>query len=267
MRIGVFDSGLGGLTVLDSLIKKYPNNEYIYFGDTLNMPYGGKTKEELYELSSKIVEFLKSKKVDLIIIACGTVSSNNYLELKRNFDIPIYDILTPTINYLNQSNLSNIGVIATEMTIKSGIFNNVNKPVIQIYCPKFVPLIENNMIDTIEMENAINEYLKGKYGADNVHWNINSVDDIFSDPTRLKGYTADELQTILGNDWTRGVYGSNGGGWKLMNGDISIFYHPGGGKHGGSYYGISSGATGKIKVVNPETYIPLKGDKATVIYD
>ena len=112
-----------------------------------------------------------------------------------------------------------------------------------------------------------NEYLKGKYGADNVRWNINSVDDIFSDPTRLKGYTVDELQNILGNDWTRGVYGSNGGGWKLMNGDISIFYHPGGGKHGGSYYGISSGATGKIKVVNPETYIPLKGDKATVIYD
>ena len=112
-----------------------------------------------------------------------------------------------------------------------------------------------------------NEYLKGKYGADNVHWNINSVDDVFSDPTRLKGYTADELQKVLGNDWTRGVYGSNGGGWKLMNGDISIFYHPGGGKHGGSYYGISSGATGKIKVVNPETYIPLKGDNATIIYD
>lgn len=61
--------------------------------------------------------------------------------------------------------------------------------------------------------------------------------------------------------------GSNGGGWKLMNGDVSIFYHPGGGKHGGSYYGISSGATGKIKVVNPETYIPLKGDRATIIYD
>ena len=112
-----------------------------------------------------------------------------------------------------------------------------------------------------------NEYLKGKYGADNVHWNINSVDDVFSDPTRLKGYTADELQKVLGNDWTRSVYGSNGGGWKLMNGDISIFYHPGGGKHGGSYYGISSGATGKIKVVNPETYIPLKGDNATIIYD
>ena len=112
-----------------------------------------------------------------------------------------------------------------------------------------------------------NEYLKGKYGADNVHWNINSADDIFSDPRRLKGYTADELQKVLGNDWIRGVYGSNGDGWKFRKGDVSIFYHPGGGKHVGSYYGISSGATGKIKVVNPETYIPLKGDKAIIIYD
>ena len=93
------------------------------------------------------------------------------------------------------------------------------------------------------------------------------ADDVFSDPTRLKGYTVDELQKVLGNDWTSGVYGNNGGGWKLMNGDISIFYHSGVGKHGSSYYGISSGATGKIKVVNPETYIPLKGDKATIIYD
>ena len=70
-----------------------------------------------------------------------------------------------------------------------------------------------------------NEYLKGKYGADNVHWNINSVNDIFSDPTRLKGYTADELQKVLSNDWTRGVYGSNGGGWKLMKGgSATIIY-------------------------------------------
>ena len=73
------------------------------------------------------------------------------------------------------------------------------------------------------------EYLKGNYGADNVHWNVNSVDDILSAPTRLKGYTADELHKILGNDWTICVYGSNDDGWKLMKGDISICYHPGGG--------------------------------------
>lgn len=112
-----------------------------------------------------------------------------------------------------------------------------------------------------------NEYLKEKYGAGNVHRNISSDDNIFSDPVRLKVYTVDELQTILGNEWARGVYGSNGGGWKLMEGGISIFYHQDGGKHGDSYYGITSGTTGKIKVVNQETYIPLKGDKVTIIYD
>ncbi|MBQ4634196.1 MAG: glutamate racemase [Bacilli bacterium] len=158
MRIGVFDSGLGGLTVLKSLSSKYPNNEYIYFGDTLNMPYGNKTREKLYELSSKIVEFLIKQKVDLIVIACGTISSNNYQELKKNYNIPIYDILTPTINYLKNNNLNNIGVIATEMTIKSGIFDTIEN-IVQIACPKFVPLIEKDKINTLEMEEAIKEYL------------------------------------------------------------------------------------------------------------
>ena len=76
MRIGIFDSGVGGLTVLKNLYKHYPNNEYIYFGDALNLPYGNKTKEELINLADKDVEFLINKNVDLIIIACGTISSN-----------------------------------------------------------------------------------------------------------------------------------------------------------------------------------------------
>lgn len=135
----------------------------------------------------------------------------------------------------------------------------------QHYLPVSHRSVKMNAVNFIDY--CIHFLFQGKYGADNVHWNINSVGDILRDPTRLKGYTVEELQNVLGSDWTRGVYESNGGGWKLMNGDISIFYHPGRGKHGGSYYGISSGATGKIKVVNPETYIPLKGDKATIIYD
>ena len=76
MKIGVFDSGIGGLTVLKRLIDKYPNNEYIYYGDTKNIPYGDKSIEELKVLASNIVEFLISKNVDMIVIACGTVSSN-----------------------------------------------------------------------------------------------------------------------------------------------------------------------------------------------
>ena len=86
MRVGIFDSGIGGLTVLHTLLNKYPNNEYIYYGDTLNLPYGNKTKEQLIKLSDKDVQFLISKNVDIIIIACGTVSSNclDYLKNKYN---------------------------------------------------------------------------------------------------------------------------------------------------------------------------------------
>ena len=159
MRIGVFDSGIGGLTVLKTLIDRYPKNEYIYYGDTLNLPYGSKTKEELQELSKCDVEFLLSKNVDIIIIACGTVSSNCLAYLKSNYFIPIYDIISPTIKYLNNSNKSNIGIIATERTIDSHIFkNNLQKEVYEIKTPKLVPLIENNKLENIN--NILDEYLK-----------------------------------------------------------------------------------------------------------
>ena len=73
MKIGLFDSGIGGLNVLKEFILKYPNNEYLYYGDTLNVPYGDKDKDTLLKLTSKIIDFFVSKEVDLIIVACGTV--------------------------------------------------------------------------------------------------------------------------------------------------------------------------------------------------
>ena len=159
MRVGIFDSGIGGLTVLKTFIKEYPNNEYIYFGDTLNLPYGNKTKEQLLELADKDVEFLINKNVDIIIIACGTVSSNCLDHLKNKYNIKIFDIISPTLEYLNNSNHQNIGVIATNRTIDSHIFkNNVNKNVYEINTPELVPLIENNNLDNIE--NLLDNYLK-----------------------------------------------------------------------------------------------------------
>ena len=160
MRVGVFDSGMGGLTVLKSLIDKYPNNHYIYFGDTKNLPYGNKSKDKLMELSKNIINFLIEKKVDLIVIACGTISSTCYQDLKEKFDVPIYDILSSTIEYLKENKLSNTTVIATTNTIKSGIFNDITDN--QIECPLFVPLIEEGKINSEDMQNAINEYLNGK---------------------------------------------------------------------------------------------------------
>jgi len=159
MKVGIFDSGIGGLTVLKNLYKHYPNNEYIYFGDTLNLPYGTKTKEELKKLASNDVDFLLDKNVDIIIIACGTVSSNCINYLNHKYNIPIYDIISPTINYLNNSNYNNIGIIATNATIDSHIFKkNINKNIYEIKTPDFVPIIENNKYD--ELDNTIDKYLK-----------------------------------------------------------------------------------------------------------
>ena len=158
MKVGLFDSGVGGLSVLKRLMEKYPNNEYIYFGDTKNLPYGSKSIEELKILAKNNIEFLLKFNVDIIVIACGTVSSNCLDYLKDNYNIPIIDIISPTINYLNNSNYNNIGVIATEATINSHIFkNNINKNIYEIATPKLVPLIEGTTTD--DLEKVLNEYL------------------------------------------------------------------------------------------------------------
>lgn len=151
MRIGVFDSGIGGLTVLKSLLDRFPNNEYIYYGDTKNVPYGNKSIEQLKEFSENIINFLLNKDVDIIVIACGTISSNLSNYLKNKYSIEIIDIITPTINYLNNSNYNKVGVIATTNTIKSNIFiNNVYKDVKQVECPQFVPIIENKKYEDLD---------------------------------------------------------------------------------------------------------------------
>ena len=159
MKIGVFDSGIGGLTVLKRLIEKYPNNEYIYYGDTKNVPYGDKSIEELKVLATNSVEFLIEKGADIIVIACGTISSNLSNYLKEKYSIKIIDIISPVINYLNNSNYEKIGVIATNATINSKIFSkNINKDIKEVACPLFVPLIESNNLN--KLNNYFNLYLK-----------------------------------------------------------------------------------------------------------
>lgn len=155
MKIGMFDSGIGGLTVLKEFIKKYPNNHYIYYGDTKNLPYGTKEKEELLKLVKPIISFFTKQKVDFIIIACGTISANCFSELKKMTTIPIYDIITPTINYLNHNNYKSLAIFATNRTIDSHIFKDklVDKDVLEIKTPEFVPMIENNKLDLSIIKN------------------------------------------------------------------------------------------------------------------
>ena len=155
MKIGLFDSGLGGLNVLKEFINVYPNNEYIYYGDTKNLPYGSKSKDELLSFAKKIISFFEEKKVDLIIIACGTMSSNCLNEIREMTKIKVIDIISPTINYLKNKQYNKILVFGTNKTIESHIFSKNLDNVIEIATPEFVYMIENSNVD----ENIIKKYL------------------------------------------------------------------------------------------------------------
>lgn len=161
MRIGVIDSGVGGLTVLKELINKYPQNNYFYCGDNINIPYGSKNKEQLITLTDKMLTFLLKKKVEMIIIACGTISSNIYNELKEKYTTPIYEIISPTIDYLKKRQYKKVALLATPMTVKSKAFENT----IKIACPLFVSLIENNDYG-LKLDEAINLYLSSLNNID-----------------------------------------------------------------------------------------------------
>ena len=162
MKIGVFDSGIGGLTVLKSLISKYKAH-YIYFGDTLNIPYGEKSKEELLMLTEKIIRFFEKEKVDLIIIACGTVSSNIYEELSKKTNIKMINIVYNIIDLIKKDNPSNIAVIATKKTIDSHIFKNNINNIIEISCPKIVPYIEKNIGNINDILKEYLSFIKEKH--------------------------------------------------------------------------------------------------------
>ena len=103
--IGIFDSGVGGLTVYKEIKSKFPNEDFIYLGDTERFPYGSKTKENIIEISKNCVNFLMSKNVKLIIIACGTATSQALEELKGLFNIPIIGIISPTARYIKEKQL------------------------------------------------------------------------------------------------------------------------------------------------------------------
>ena len=164
--IGVFDSGVGGLTVLKELKKKLPHEDYIYIGDTASFPYGSKSKDTIIELSKKRIENLIDMNAKIIVIACGTATSQAFIEMKKIFNIPIIGIINPTVDYLKEENKKRIGVIATAGTIRSnGWKNNIDKMidnaiVINKACPLLAPMAEEGWTENEIARLTIHEYLK-----------------------------------------------------------------------------------------------------------
>lgn len=161
--IGIFDSGIGGLTVLKEYKKLLPHENYIYYADTANLPYGDKSKEQIIEYTKKIVETLIEKNAKAIVIACGTASSLAYAYLKEHYKIPIFNIIEPVAHQLKSKN---IGIIATQGSISSNVWQkkildfNPDCNLTSLACPKLVPIAEQGLINSIESQNTIKEYMK-----------------------------------------------------------------------------------------------------------
>ena len=147
--IGIFDSGVGGLTVVKEIVKCLPNENIVYFGDTARVPYGDKSKDVVTKYSKQIVRFLMTKNVKAIIAACNTVSSNSMEELRKEFDIPFVGVVEPGVkSVLETTKNKKVGIIGTEATVRSGMYSRLIHQAdssIEVFskpCPLFVPLAE-----------------------------------------------------------------------------------------------------------------------------
>ncbi len=160
--IGIFDSGLGGLTVMKCVMDELPHESIVYFGDTGRVPYGTKSKETIIKYSMSDVHFLESNDVKLIIIACGTASSIALPYIKT--DVPVIGVVDATAEAaVRATKNKKVGIIGTGATIKSGAYEKIiKKHGIDTYskaCPLFVPLVENGHFETEVVRLVAEEYL------------------------------------------------------------------------------------------------------------
>ena len=151
--VGIFDSGLGGLTCVREFIRVAPGENIEFFGDTARLPYGSKAKDTIINYALQDISFLLDKNVKMIIAACGTVSSNLPEEISQKIGVPFVGIVDPTTEAaLKATKNGRIGILGTAATIGSGSFEKMLKkkdPSVTVYpkaCPMFVPLVENGYV-------------------------------------------------------------------------------------------------------------------------
>lgn len=166
--IGVFDSGVGGLTVAREIMRQLPNERIVYFGDTARVPYGSKSPETVTRFSRQIVRFLQTQGVKAIVVACNTASACALEELEKEVELPMIDVVKPGAHAaIEATHNGKIGVIATEATIGSGIYNRYikenddNVSVIGKACPLFVPLVEEGLWEDPVTDEIAGRYLSG----------------------------------------------------------------------------------------------------------
>lgn len=165
--IGVFDSGVGGLTVVREIMRQLPEERIVYFGDTARVPYGNKSKNTVTKYSRQIIRFLETKNVKAIVVACNTASAYALEDIKREIDIPIIGVVKPGAKVAIETTKNNkIGIIGTQATINSKIYSDfineitLEATVIGKACPLFVPLVEEGLIEDSVTKEIASRYLQ-----------------------------------------------------------------------------------------------------------
>ena len=164
--IGVFDSGLGGLTSVQELHRQLPEEKVIYYGDTARTPYGSKSPETIVKFATQIVDYLVARNTKMIIIACNTVTALALDSLRERYPaMPIIGVIEPTVRKVVGDGRRSVGVIATKATIGSDVYGKELRsmdPEIRVFsraCPAIVPLVEEGLTDTDIMELTVRHYL------------------------------------------------------------------------------------------------------------
>lgn len=171
--IGVFDSGVGGLTVAREISRQLPEENIVYFGDTARVPYGSKSQNTIIRFSEQIIRFLKTKNVKAIVIACNTASALALDAVKDEFDIPILGVVIPGARAAVEATQNGkVGIVGTEATVQSGMYTKVIQAmnpkisVIEKACPLFVPLVEEGFKEHVVTQEIIEYYLESMKNTD-----------------------------------------------------------------------------------------------------
>jgi glutamate racemase len=168
--IGVFDSGVGGLMFAKEIKRLLPNESLVYFGDTINLPYGEKSKEQITRFSLNITRFLRENNCKAIVIACNSATANSLKEIKDfvGKDIPVIDVISPIAEKVSFELREQIGVIATKTTVKSGAYKksirkrNKHINIIEVATPLLVPVIEEGFANSSISKAVLETYLFNK---------------------------------------------------------------------------------------------------------
>lgn len=166
LQIGVFDSGLGGLSAVRELLKILPGENLVYFGDTARVPYGTRSEEVIRLFAKQDLRFLLEKNLKAVLVACGTISSVALDDLRQMTDIPIVGVVEPAAQAACKASASGrIGILGTSATVKSGSYQRAlhaidpTAALTARACPLFVPLVENGYLDGDMVELAAKEYV------------------------------------------------------------------------------------------------------------